>query len=43
MQTEWEKKLMNTYHHARGLVSDLAKQSPAIRVPLTLAVLGVSV
>ena len=37
------QKLMNTYHHARGLVGDLAKQSPAICVPLTLAVLGVSV
>ena len=53
MQTEWGRlrelihatshRLMVTYHHARGLVGDLAKQSPAICVPLTLAVLGVSV
>ena len=53
MQTEWERlresihatsqRLINSYHPSRGLVGDLVKQSPAIRVPLTLAVLGVSV
>ena len=36
-------RLIVAYHHARSLFGDLAKQSPPIRVPLALAVLGVSV
>ena len=53
MQTEWERlresihatsqRQMNTHHLAPGLPGDLVKQIHTIRVPLLLAVVGVSV
>ena len=53
MQTEWGRmresnhatshRLMVTYHSLPGLFGDHAKQPLTIRVPLTLAVLGISV